>query len=90
MLPARSEQEAIGAAILEDMESERRWQAAFDNSQDRLDELAQKALAEHRGQGGMVMLATHGEMLLDDPLRLQLPDFAPVDGQAAELGWFAP
>ena len=37
-----SEQDAIAALILEELEDERRWDEAFDASQDRLSELAAK------------------------------------------------
>jgi aspartate/tyrosine/aromatic aminotransferase len=43
-----AEQDAIAAVILEEMESEQQWQAAFAASQDQLAALAQEALAEFR------------------------------------------
>jgi hypothetical protein len=46
-LPA-SEQDALAASILADIEDERRWAAAFENSADVLAELAREARAEHR------------------------------------------
>lgn len=42
------EQDAIAALILEELEDERRWQAAFEQSQEQLGVLARQALAEHR------------------------------------------
>lgn len=46
-LPA-DEQDAIGARILEEIESDRRWDELFDRSTETLDKLAEEALAEHR------------------------------------------
>ncbi len=46
-LPA-DEQESFAAWMLEELESERRWDAAFEESGDLLDQLADEALAEHR------------------------------------------
>lgn len=43
-----AEQEALGALILEELASERRWTTAFAESADRLAEMAEEALAEHR------------------------------------------
>ena len=46
-----SEQEAIGAWLLAEIESERRWDALFERPAGGLDELADEALSEHgRGQ----------------------------------------
>ena len=42
------EQDALAAAILEELASERRWDQAFANSADLLAQLADQALAEHR------------------------------------------
>jgi len=42
------EQDALAAAILEELESERRWDELFERSGDVLGELAEEALAEHR------------------------------------------
>ena len=42
------EQDALAAAILEELESERRWDELFERSGDVLSELAEEALAEHR------------------------------------------
>ena len=47
ILPA-DQQEALAAVLIEELESERQWQAAFDGSQDALGKLADEALAEHR------------------------------------------
>ena len=43
-----AEQDAIARWLLEELASERRWDAAFANSQDQLARLALEALAEHR------------------------------------------
>ena len=43
-----SEQEALGAWILEEIASERRWDRSFDGSADILAKWADEALAEHR------------------------------------------
>ena len=42
------EQDAVAALVLREIESERRWDEAFSRSQNRLGELADEALAEHR------------------------------------------
>jgi hypothetical protein len=46
-LPAE-EQESFAAWILEELESERRWDETFAASQDLLEQMADEALAEHR------------------------------------------
>lgn len=43
-----AEQDAIAALVLEEIQSEERWQAAFANSQDQLAALGREALAEYR------------------------------------------
>ena len=43
------EQEAIGALILSELESERRWDDLFAKSQDLLAKLAEEARQEYRG-----------------------------------------
>jgi histidinol-phosphate/aromatic aminotransferase/cobyric acid decarboxylase-like protein len=43
-----SEQDALAAALLAELASEKRWTALFDGSQDLLDKLADEALSEHR------------------------------------------
>ncbi len=58
-LPAE-EQETFAAWILDELASERRWDAAFADSGDLLDQLADEALAEHRA----------GKTLLLDPDKL--------------------
>ena len=40
------EQDAIAAVILEELEDERQWQAAFAESQDKLAQLARKVRAD--------------------------------------------
>ena len=41
-------QAALGLLLLEEMRSERRWAKLFESSQDKLAELADQALAEHK------------------------------------------
>ena len=43
-----SEQDAIAAMILEELEDEIKWDEAFVNSQDALAKLAAEAMAEYR------------------------------------------
>jgi hypothetical protein len=43
-----AEQDALAAAILEELESERRWDELFQRSADALAKLAKEALAEDR------------------------------------------
>ena len=42
------EQDDLAAAILEELDADERWEAAFAQSQDALARLADEALAEHR------------------------------------------
>ena len=42
------QQNVLAAILLEEMESERRWQESFARSTDALDKLAEEALEEHR------------------------------------------
>jgi hypothetical protein len=42
-----ADQDAMAALILAELESEERWQQAFEGSQDMLAKLAAEALAEH-------------------------------------------
>jgi hypothetical protein len=42
------EQDAVAAFLLEELESDRRWDEAFANSHDKLAQLADRAVAEHR------------------------------------------
>jgi hypothetical protein len=46
-LPSK-EQDALAAWILQELESERRWDSAFTGSADVPSKLADEALAEHR------------------------------------------
>lgn len=46
-LPAL-EQDALAAQLIEEIESEARWDAAFARSQDVLVRMAEAAMAEHR------------------------------------------
>ena len=43
-----SEQNELGCRIMAELESEKRWDELFENSQDLLSRLAGEALAEHR------------------------------------------
>ena len=43
-----TEQDAVASWILDELDSERRWDEAFARSQDALSRLASEALAEHR------------------------------------------
>ncbi len=43
-----TEQEVLGQWLLDELESERRWDELFARSSDTLSELAREALAEHR------------------------------------------
>jgi hypothetical protein len=45
---SEQEQEAVAAWILEELASERRWDTAFADSQEKLVHLANEALAEYR------------------------------------------
>ena len=42
------DQDELAAAILEELEADERWEAAFARSQDALARLADEALEEHR------------------------------------------
>ena len=46
-LPAK-DREALGALLLQEMQSEKRWAKLFASSQDMLAKLADQALAEHQ------------------------------------------
>jgi hypothetical protein len=43
-----SQQDAIAAYILEELEDEKRWDRAFARSQEALAQLAREAMAEHK------------------------------------------
>ncbi|HRD50561.1 MAG: hypothetical protein JNK95_16830 [Candidatus Competibacter sp.] len=43
-----SQQNSFARWLLEELASERRWEKAFNDSQDLLSQLADEALAEHR------------------------------------------
>ena len=43
-----SDQDAVAAMILEELTSEARWTEAFAKSQDKLEQLANEALAEYK------------------------------------------
>lgn len=42
------DQDTLAALVLEEMESEKKWDEAFADSQDTLALMAEKALAEHK------------------------------------------
>lgn len=42
------EQDAIAAVLMAELESERRWERAFDSTAEQLSRLADEALAEYR------------------------------------------
>lgn len=42
------DQDAIAARLIDEIESERRWDDLFSRSQDLLEKMANEALAEHR------------------------------------------
>jgi len=42
------DQEALGALLLQEMQSEKRWAKLFKSSQNQISKLADAALAEHR------------------------------------------
>ncbi len=46
-LPDR-DQDALAALMLEELESEKKWDDAFANSQDMLAQMAEQALVEHK------------------------------------------
>ena len=43
-----ADQDELAAAILEELDADERWDAAFARSQDALERLANEALEEHR------------------------------------------
>jgi hypothetical protein len=43
-----AEQDELAAAILEELEADQRWEAAFASSQDTLERLGNEALEEYR------------------------------------------
>ena len=43
-----ADQDELAAAILEELEADERWEAAFARSQDDLERLAEEALEEYR------------------------------------------
>ncbi len=45
---APSEQDALAAILLDELASEQKWSELFARSQDKLADLAEEALAEHR------------------------------------------
>jgi len=46
-LPDR-DQDALAALVMEELESEKKWDNAFANSQDMLARMAEQALVEHK------------------------------------------
>jgi len=55
-----SEQDAIAALILADLEDERRWNETFESSQGVLAELAAEARAEHEDGRTLPLDPEHG------------------------------
>lgn len=53
------EQDAIAAVLMAELESERRWERAFDLTAEQLSGLAVETLAEYRG-GTTEPLESHG------------------------------
>jgi hypothetical protein len=47
LLPAER-QDAIAELVLAEIEDDKRWEEAFANSQDKLADMAAKAIAEHK------------------------------------------
>jgi TRAP-type C4-dicarboxylate transport system substrate-binding protein len=47
---SEAEQDAVAAAMLAELTSERHWDELFEKSQGVLEELAEEALAEHRAR----------------------------------------
>jgi hypothetical protein len=45
---SEEDQDSIAAWLLEEFESEKRWEKLFSESQDKLTQLADTALSEHR------------------------------------------
>ena len=46
---SNDEQDAIAAVLMAELESERKWELAFDSTAEQLSSLADEALAEYRG-----------------------------------------
>lgn len=55
------EQDALASLMMEEMSAKKKWDDAFSNSQDRLSEMGQQALAEHK-------TAIHGRHQNEIPL----------------------
>ena len=55
-----SEQDALAALILADLEDERRWSEAFSSSQDLLADLASEARAEYESGRTLPLGPEHG------------------------------
>jgi hypothetical protein len=49
------EQDAIAGIILEELNSEKRWDEAFRASQDKIAQLAEEALREHRSGKSQIL-----------------------------------
>jgi len=47
-----SMQNEIATQLIEDIENEMKWQSAFEKSQDKLDKIAQKAVADFKAGYG--------------------------------------
>ena len=61
------QQEAIAALVLEELASEQRWDEAFNRAPDKLADLADRALAEHRS--GKKFLNNRGQPPIIDTCR---------------------
>ena len=48
---SEAEQDEFAEFILDELESERRWEETFEDSQDELEQLADEALDEHEAGG---------------------------------------
>jgi len=56
---SNDEQDAIAAVLMAELESERRWERAFDATAEQLSRLADEALGEHR-EGKTEPFDSHG------------------------------
>ncbi len=56
---SNDEQDAIAAVLMAELESERRWERAFESTADQLSGLADEALREYR-EGNTEPFESHG------------------------------
>ncbi len=76
---SESEQNAIAAIILEEIEDERRWDEAFSRSPDLLAQLAASAMAEYHGgktHRKNLFGCMQGKIKIADDFNAPLKDFA--------------